>query len=226
QSGKILEISLSSERPAKDLLEMGKTLAEKKEAEGLHDIDAALTGLMVDYIRKGTRDQIEVFTDDITAFLDSKNGDRLKSFSEGERYFYRWEHLVDFSRLALENYDPDMTSRFIASRKHGGRLLEIVYKTTGGIQPKDLAKKLDISEQNLSKHLRVFESQDLVIRQKGKKATLVHLGFMGRVYMSEIMEAQGSERIEPAKLPQPYDSPWFNNRFPDLYDNLGAIRIH
>lgn len=227
QSGNILEISLSSQRPAKDLMELVKILAEKKDDAGLQDIDTALTGLLVDYIRKGTRDQVEGFMDDMTAFLDSKHGDRLKSLSEGERLFYRWENLVDFSRIALENYDPDLTSRFIASRKHGSRLLVIVYESPDGIRPKELAKKLEISEQQLAKLLREFEAQDLVVRQKGKKekVTLVHLGFMGRVYMSEISEARGSGRMGPAKPSQTYKSLW-DNPFPDEYKNSQAIRMH
>ncbi len=200
KSGRIIEISLSSKRPVKDLMEMANQFMETMNMDGLYDIDVALTGLLIDYIRKGTGDLFEAFTDDMLAFLDSSDGDHLKSAREGERYFHRWEHLVDFSRIAFEDYDPGMTARFIASRKHGKKLLQIVYKNRVGIRAKELAKKLAISSQQLAKLLREFEEHDLVIREKGKKMTLVHIGFMGRVYMSEVEESQAPVKMESAEV--------------------------
>lgn len=199
KSREILETSITSEKPVKDLMVLAGQFVENMNTDGLHDIDVALTGLLIDFIRHGTLDMFDTFIEDMLIFLDSDNGDRLKSFIEGERYFYRWEHLVDFSRMTFEEYDPDMTARFIASRKYGVRLLEIVSENTDGIRVKELAKKLDISNQQLAKLLREFEEHDLVEREKGKKMTLVHLGFMGRVYMSEKEESQASDLIEPAE---------------------------
>jgi CTP-dependent riboflavin kinase len=224
QSGKILEVSLSSSRPVKDLLDMAKTFIKKTDTEGLYDIDTVLTGLLVDYIRKGTRDQFENLMDDLKAFLDSKKGDLLKLLLEGERYYHRWEYLVDFSRIALENYDPDLISRFIDSRKHGSRMLTLVNESPRGIRPKELAKGLEISDQQLAKLLREFEAQDLVVREKENKATLVHLGFLGRVYISEIMEKRDPERVEPVKPAQPYPFPFGDVPAADLYNNIQAIR--
>ena len=199
KSGRIIEISLSSKRPVKDLMEMANQLMETMNTDGLYDIDVALTGLLIDYIRKGTGDLFEAFTDDMLAFLDSSDGDHLKSAREGERYFHRWEHLVDFSRIAFEDYDPGMTARFIASRKHGKKLLQVVYKNRDGIRAKDLAEQLGISNQQLAKLLRELEDHDLVLRERGKKMTLVHMGFMGRVYMSETEESQAPMKMESAE---------------------------
>ena len=216
KSGEILETSLSSKRPVKDLMEMADKFTESRDTDGLYDIDVALTGLLIDYIRKGTGDLFDAFMDEMHVFLDSGNGDRLKSFREGERYFYRWEHLVDFSRIAFEKYDPDMIARFIASRKHGEKLLQIVYKNTDGIRVKDLAEKLDMSAPQLSKLLRELEDHDLVIREKGKKMTLVHLDFMGRVYISETAETQASDIMESAKVIPLYKQQG-ENSLPDRY---------
>ena len=217
KSGRILEITLSSKRPVKDLIEMASQFMESRDMDGLYDIDVALTGLLIDYIRKGTRDLFEAFTDDMLVFLDSNSGDRLKSFGEGERYFYRWEHLVDFSRIAFEHYDPGMTTRFIASRKHGNPLLQIVYESADGIRATELAKKLDISSQQLSKLLREFEEHNLVIREKGRKITLVHLDFMGRVYISEKEESQASGIMESVEIKPLHRKQWAANPFPDDY---------
>jgi len=216
KTGRILEISLSSKRPVKYLMEMANQFVESSDTDGLYDIDAALTGLLIDYIRKGTGDLFDAFTDDMLAFLDSSDGDHLKSTREGERYFHRWEHLVDFSRIAFEKYDPDMIARFIASRKHGEKLLQIVYKNIDGIRAKDLAEKLDMSAPQLSRLLRELEDHDLVIRKKGKKMTLVHLDFMGRVYISETAETQASDIMESAKVIPLYKQQG-ENSLPDRY---------
>jgi DNA-binding transcriptional ArsR family regulator len=224
KSGRILEITLSSKRPVKDLIEMASQFMESRDMDGLYDIDVALTGLLIDYIRKGTGDLFEAFTDDMSAFLDSSDGDHLKSTREGERYFHRWEHLVDFSRIAFEKYDPDMIARFIASRKHGKNLLQVVYKNTDGIRVKDLAEQLDMSAPQLSKLLRELEDHDLVIREKGKKMTLVHLDFLGRVYISGTEESRASGIMESTEIKPLHRKRWDANPFPDDYHDFPLKR--
>jgi len=206
RSGRILELSLSSERPAKDLMEMVRTFTENRDLDGLYDIDIALTGLLVEYIRRGTEDLLDAFTDDIMGFLGSEKGDRLKSFPEGERYFYRWEHLPDLAGNAMENYDPDMTARFIASRKHGKQLLEAVSENSDGIRLKELAKRLGVSAPYLVKLLKEFDKHDLVTSVKGKKITTIHIGFTGRVYLSGLNGSPALVKSGPPITIKPYIS--------------------
>ena len=222
-SGEILEISLTAKRPVRDLMKIADRFAGNNDTEGLYDIDVALTGLFVDYIRKGTGDEFDALTDDLYAFLDSAKGDRLKSFKEGEKYFVRWEYLIDFTRIVLEKYDPDMTARFIASRKHGKKLMQLLLENYDGIRVKDLAEELGISNQQLAKLLREFEDHDLIIREKVKKMTLVHLDFMGRVYMSEKEEPPASGIMESSEI-ETLKQRWAANPFPDEYHDFPLKR--
>jgi hypothetical protein len=210
------EAALSSDNPARELMEMAKTCTEKRDIDGLFDIDVTLTGMLVDYIRKGTEELLDAFIDDITAFLGGKTGDMLRTFAEGERYFYRWEQLLDLSGNAIENYDPDMTARFIASRKHGNQLLRILHENSDGVRLKDLAGMLALSNPYLVKLLYEFEEHDLVKCEKGKKMTIVHLGFMGRVHMSNLKESDSHVDDVAASSVKVYISK-FNIKVPVVY---------
>jgi DNA-binding MarR family transcriptional regulator len=119
------------------------------------------------------------------AFLDSNIGDKLKSSDKGRQYYYRWEHYIDLCSTAVDNYDPQSMTRFIASRKHGPRLMQVLFENIEGLRSKNLAQLLGISSQHLAKLLKEFEDRDLVVREREKKFTLVRLDFLGRAYMSD-----------------------------------------
>ena len=185
-SATIFEAALTAGRPVKALMDIAEQSINQGALDNnLHNIDAMLTGTAVDYIRKGTPDQIDAFADDMLAFLDSNLGDRLKSSNEGKRYYYRWEHFVDLCSAAVDNYDPQSAARFIASRKHGQRLMQVLFENIAGLRSKDLAQLLGISSQHLAKLLREFEDRDLVVREREKKFTIVRLDFLGRAYMGD-----------------------------------------
>lgn len=166
-------------------MEIAKQSVNQGEQDNLHNIDTMLTGVIVGYIRRGTSDHLDRLADDMLAFLDSNLGDTLKSSNEGKQYYYRWEHFVDLCSAAVDNYDPQSMARFIASRKHGQRLMQVLFENIAGLRSKDLAQLLGISSQHLAKLLREFEDRDLVVRERGKKFTLVRLDFLGRAYMSD-----------------------------------------
>jgi len=195
-SATIFDTALTAIRPIKALMDTAEqSINQGVWDNNLHNIDAMLTGMAVDYIRKGTPDQIDTFADDMLAFLDSNLGDTLKSSNDGKRYYYRWEHFVDLCSAAVDNYDPQSVARFIASRKHGQRLMQILFENTAGLRSKALAQLLGISSQYLAKLLREFEDRDLVVREREKRFTLVRLDFLGRAYMSD----EESE-IEPTSV--------------------------
>jgi len=185
-SATIFDTALTAIRPIKALMDIAEqSINQGVRDNNLHNIDAMLTGMAVDYIRKGTPDQIDAFADDMLAFLDSNIGDKLKSSDEGRQYYYRWEHSVDLCSIAVDNYDPQSMARFIASRKHGPRLMQVLFENIEGVRSKDLAQLLGISSQHLAKLLREFEDHSLVVRDREKKFTLVRLDFLGRAYMSD-----------------------------------------
>lgn len=185
-SATIFDTTLTAIRPIKALMDTAEqSINQGAWDNNLHNIDVMLTGMAVDYIRKGTPDQIDAFADDMLAFLDSNFGDTLKSSNEGKRYYYRWEHFVDLCSTAVDNYDPQSEARFIASRKHGQRLMQVLFENIAGLRSKDLAQQLEISSQHLAKLLREFEDRDLVVRDREKRFTLVRLDFLGRAYMSD-----------------------------------------
>jgi len=181
----IFEAALTAGRPVKVIMEIAKQSVNQGEQDNLHNIDTMLTGVIVDYIRRGTSDHLDRFADDMLAFLDSNLGDTLKSSNEGKRYYYRWEHFVDLCSAAVDNYDPQSEARFIASRKHGQRLMQVLFENIAGLRSKDLAQLLGISSQHLAKLLREFEDRNLVVRDREKRFTLVRLDFLGRAYMSD-----------------------------------------
>lgn len=181
----IFEVALTAGRPVNVLMEIAKQSVNQGEQDNLHNIDAMLTGVIVDYIRRGTSNHLDRFADDMLAFLDSNIGDKLKSSDEGRQYYYRWEHSVDLCSIAVDNYDPQSEARFIASRKHGQRLMQVLFENIAGLRSKDLAKLLGISTQHLAKLLREFEDRNLVVREREKRFTLVRLDFLGRAYMSD-----------------------------------------
>jgi len=185
-SATIFEAALTAGRPVKALMDIAEQSINRGAWDNnLHNIDAMLTGTAVDYIRKGTPDQINAFADDMLAFLDSNIGDKLKSSDEGRQYYYRWEHYIDLCSTAVDNYDPQSMTRFIASRKHGIGLMQVLFENMEGVRSKDLAQLLGISSQHLAKLLREFEDHDLVVREREKKFTIVRLDFLGRAYMSD-----------------------------------------
>ena len=185
-SATIFEAALTAGRPVKALMDIAEqSINQGARDNNFHNIDAMLTGMAVGYIRKGTPDQIDAFADDMLAFLDSNLGDTLKSSNEGKQYYYRWEHFVDLCSAAVDNYDPQSVARFIASRKHGQRLMQVLFENIAGLRSKDLAQLLGISSQHLAKLLREFEDRDLVVREREKKFTIVRLDFLGRAYMSD-----------------------------------------
>ena len=125
-----------------------------------------LDGRFINLVRNDSLDELSSFAYAIVAFIDSENGDDLKSTETGRRLFHRWEHLRDLSGFAVENRDSKFVDRFVLSRKHGETLMRMLHDNRDGVRPMNLAKWLGISEPQLSKLLREFEAEDLVVRNR------------------------------------------------------------
>ena len=80
----IFQKALSSREPIKELLNMAKDFIRKGEMESLSDIDMMLIDRFIEYLRKGTIDDLNEFQEAVLSFTDSKVADRLKQDEEGE----------------------------------------------------------------------------------------------------------------------------------------------
>jgi len=204
-SARVFETALAAERPVSALLDIATDLVKKDEVEGFHDIDVMLNGLFIDFMRKGNRNDFDSFIRDILAFLDSPKGDQLKSIPGGERYFHRWSHFHDLSQAALENHDPQSTMRFVASKKQGHKLMEVLFAHEDGLRHKSLAKELGISPQNLSKLLREFKESGLISMYREKGSTFVKLTFIGKAFMSETKDLSEEREVSTCEAADSLD---------------------
>jgi CRP-like cAMP-binding protein len=195
-SVQVFETALTAQNPVEALLKLATEFLEKGEVDKLYDIDIMLVDRFIEFIRYGVKDNLDAFLYSILSFLDGSGGEKLENTEDGKRYFFRWEHFHDLCKVAIENYDPQFTSRFIDSRKHGPQLMQILHESEQGVRFKDLAEQLHISRQQLAKLLREFEAEDLIARKKEGNYTVVSLGFLGRIYVSEQLElsAESSEQ--------------------------------
>jgi DNA-binding HxlR family transcriptional regulator len=184
-SAHIFETALAGKEPIKELLSMAADFIKKGENRNLRDIDIMLIDRYIDYLRYGMKDDLNSFLYAILSLVDSSTGEKLKESEDGKRYFYRWEHFEDLCTTAIENYDPVFTARLVSSRKHGRELIEILSAHRDGIRHNSLSKMLGMTEQHLSKLLREFEEDGLVIRERKNKVSMIRLGFAGRAYMAE-----------------------------------------
>ncbi len=182
----VLEASIVSGRPIEALLDMAGGYIASGEPEKLHEIDIVINGQFVELMRKGGKDDVESVLHALLALLDSEKGDTLKGDPASEKYYHRWEHLYDLCGYALENYDPDFTTRFLKSRKHGPQLMRILREKPDGVRAEKLADKLDVSPRGFAKLLREFEKEDLITRRKTNGGDIVRLGFLGMAYMAEM----------------------------------------
>lgn len=195
----ILKIALTSTNPIKELMKAVVLSIKEGVTDNLREIDVALMDRFIEFLRSGARDDLNLFLHSILAFIDSKDGDKLKSLKGGKRYFFRWEHFHDLCNLSIENFNPLLVERFIASRKRGQDMMNVLYNNPEGLRHKELAKHLGISEQNLAKLLREFEHQSLIARERKDKVTMVRLSFAGRSFMAEKTSPQEPERMEAAE---------------------------
>lgn len=187
-SVEVFETAFAAKEPFKQLFKMAADFVGKGEISGLYNIDVMLSDRFVEYLRNGTIDDLETFQNDVLAFTDSKTGDQLMGSEDGKRYFYRWHHFLDLCQLAVENYDPALMKRFVESRKYGTELMSLLYKAPDGIRHVELADKLGISPQYLSKLLREFQEHDLIGRERRNKVSIITLGLIGRAYMKESID--------------------------------------
>ncbi|MCK5320138.1 hypothetical protein KAJ61_01985 [Candidatus Parcubacteria bacterium] len=194
-SAAIFDIALTAKRPVKTLMEMAKKFVNHGDWDNIHSIDAVLTGMIVDYIRRGILGHQNMFADDMLAFLDSNIGDKLKSSDEGRQYYCRWEHSIDLCHAAIDNYEPNAMTRFIESKKHGKNLMQILHRHLNGVRVLDLSGWLNINDLTLTNLLKDFESQNLITiacpsLKDSRDDTvdpfsLVRLDFLGRAHMSD-----------------------------------------
>ncbi len=220
----ILQTAMTAKDPAKALLDLAAKLLVKGERKGLRDIDVMLDGRFINFVRNDALDDLSSFACSVVAFIDSEKGDKLKSTESGRRLFHRWEHLRDLCGFAVENRDPDFAGRFVRSRKHGERLMQILHGCREGIRPMDLAEQLGISRQQLSKLLREFKTEDLILRETVNGVTFVRLGFIGKAYMLERMSEfppDGAKEFDPwdsgrTGFPNPKISPEPAGKAPDF----------
>ncbi|MGR3218364.1 MAG: hypothetical protein ACUZ8H_00920 [Candidatus Anammoxibacter sp.] len=198
----IFQIALTDIRPVKALMGIAATSinsasnVNNKELTNLHDIDVMLMDKFIEYVRKGTNADLKSFLDDMLSFIDSNTGDKLKDSPEGKRYFFRWEHFHDLCNIAVGNFDVQAIERFIASRKHAAKLMEILNNEREGVRANELAKKLDnMKNPQLSRLLNEAEDEELVIRERlNKKCTVVKLSPAGIAYMEE--KALSTENVD------------------------------
>jgi hypothetical protein len=182
----IFETALSSKEPIKKLFEMAADFFQKGDMKNLWDIDVMLTDRFIEYLRTGTFDELNEFKYALLAFIDTQLGDQLKESEEGKRYYYRWAHFHDLCETAVENYDPQLTKRFIESRKHGKELMTLLYKyKKEGLRHNELAQQLGISPPHLSKLLREFIEHELITRERQNKFSIIRLSIIGNAYMKE-----------------------------------------
>jgi len=180
----IFETALSSKEPIKKLFKMAADFIQKGEMNNLWDIDVMLSDRFIEYLRTGTFDELNEFKYALLAFIDTQIGDQLEQSKEGKRYYYRWSHFHDLCEIAIENYDPQLTKRFIESRKHGKELMKLLYKKEA-LRHNELAQQLKISPQHLSKLLREFIEHELIIRERQTKFSIIKLSIIGNAYMKE-----------------------------------------
>jgi len=182
----IFETALSSKEPIKKLFEMAADSFQKGDMKNLWDIDVMLSDRFIEYLRTGTFDELNEFKYALLAFIDTQLGDQLKESEEGKRYYYRWAHFHDLCEMAIENYDPQLTKRFIQSRKHGKELMTLLYKyKKEGLRHNELAQQLGISPPHLSKLLREFIEHELITRERQNKFSIIRLSIIGNAYMKE-----------------------------------------
>jgi len=192
----ILQRALAAEEPIAALMDLAAGFLDAGDMESLRDVDVMLNDRFIHYVRNDGTEQLRTVAYALMAFVDTSSGDKLGSLPEGERLIHRWEHLADLCDFAIQNYDSRRAIRFVASRKHGEQLMRILEKQ-GSIRFKDLALQLKLSPPYLAKLLKELEKEELVVREREKNLSLVRLGFMGRVYVSE-MEPESSCLPEPA----------------------------
>lgn len=101
----ILEISMSSKEPAKELFNLARQFVEKHEGlhfqrdpKFLHDIDVALTSIFIDCI--SDENKINDFMYAMLSLIDSKIGDSMEQ-GELKRYYYKWKHFHDLCNKAV-----------------------------------------------------------------------------------------------------------------------------
>ncbi len=185
KSAQLLQLAMTGEDSVKTLMEYAASFLEEGDMNALHDIDVMLNAKLISIVRRGTADDLNDCIYSLLAFIDSSKGDRLKCMEQGDYLIHRWEHISDLCEFALEEYDPSSLAHFVLSRKHGEELLALLQESGEGLRPKDLAMKLNISNQNLSKLLKEFEKEDLISRERGNRVTVVRLGFRGWLFLAE-----------------------------------------
>jgi hypothetical protein len=184
ESAEIFKKALTEERPVHALLDLINSFSEH-DLKTIWNVDVMLSGRFIDFVRNGTKDDFDLFIHALLSFLHGDKGDLLRKMHDGERYYYRWEHFQDLCDAALEDYDSSFTERFVASRKQGNRLMEILFSAKEGLRHKELAAVANISPQYLSKLLRDFKEQRLITVKRDGKASLVRLSFLGEAFMHE-----------------------------------------
>lgn len=200
------ETVLTKENPIRALLNLADESIQKATqgdaagAERLQDIDGMLSGLFVEYVQSGSRADFDNFIDMLLAFLDSRKGDRLKEIAGGNRYYYRWDHFHDLCTVVLENYDASRVDRFVASRKHAPELMQTLFDNPDGVRHKDLADRLGISAQHLSKLLKEIKEYRLINVDKGSATAFVKLSLLGRVHMSKEESSDATSGKAPAAV--------------------------
>ncbi len=183
-TAKIFDTALGSKDPIKALLDIARDFVKEGNIERIHDVDVMLHERCLEYLRKGTKEDIDSFISCLNAFVDSEDGESLSALSKEKNYTERWDHLSELCYMVVENSDPELVYRLVEGRKNGGNLVDLLQKE-GLMRFKDLAERLRISNQNLAKLVREFEREDIVERVRDRKSTFVQLGFMGRVYVAE-----------------------------------------
>lgn len=226
--------------PYDQLVALARQSLGNSDLEALRQLDSVFHQLFFNEARRGTQRSRTDFIAAMLKILDSNEAHGHPPAAELPRYLSRWEHLDVLMDAFRGERDPlAEAQRLVASRNKGqGLLKEVARAGALGILAGELATRLDISPQQLSRLLGEFEANDIIERFPRGRSVFVCLGLRGQLIEERLAEAgvgaaqaaaaaagteAGASEAQVAAtvrrdLPAP--EPW---RFPDGSACLGPI---
>ena len=166
-----------------ELKEKAREALEGKQAESLKGLDDALHMRFFNEVDHGDQKSRLAFQLGVLSLLETEEARAIPPPSEAQRVAGRWEHLDELMEVFRKPaVDLAEAGRFLKSREHGLRLLEIVAAAgSTGIASGELAERLGITRQQLSSSLADFEEMGIIERIKEGKRVFVSLGLRGQL---------------------------------------------
>jgi DNA-binding transcriptional ArsR family regulator len=191
---KLFNIVARNREPVKELLAHAVGFVESRDYINMKVIDNLLTGVLVRLIRTGSKDDLDSSVLELLDFIGSRD--------EGEKaddklavYLARWKHLYEVLDRAAGKYDHNYAERFISSRKHGRRLMELLRDNPEGLTVSALAEMLDkMAVPQLSRMLVEFEEFGLIERIRDGRNVTARLSIIGLAYIEKESEPLANGR--------------------------------